>query len=61
VLLFTEICLEAITEYVARTVLVVTLMIDVTTIVVLTRRDVFRALAADDDDTKMVFDVNVEK
>jgi hypothetical protein len=61
VLLFTEICLEAITEYVARTVLVVTLMIDVTTIVVLTRRDVFRALAADDDDTKMVFDVSVEK
>ncbi len=60
-LLFTEICLEAITEYVARTVLVVTLMIDVTTIVVLTRRDVFRALAADDDDTKMVFDVSVEK
>ena len=60
-LLFTEICLEAITECVARTVLVVTLMIDVTTIVVLTRRDVFRALAADDDDTKMVFDVSVEK
>ena len=60
-LLFTEICLEAITEYVARTVLVVTLMIDVTTIVVLTRRDVFRSLAADDDDTKMVFDVSVEK
>jgi hypothetical protein len=46
--------LNWIREYIPEPMLIVTLIIDVAAIVVLARRDVFKAFSADDDDTQML-------
>jgi hypothetical protein len=46
--------LNWIKEYIPRSVVVATLIIDVAAIVVLARREVFMAFSADDDDTQML-------
>ncbi|HMG85441.1 MAG TPA: hypothetical protein VK574_06840 [Terracidiphilus sp.] len=52
---FTEICLETIKEYILGTMLFVVLTIDVAAIVVLARRDVFKAFSVEGDDTQMLW------
>ena len=46
--------LNWIKEYIPRSMVIVTLIIDVVAIVVLARRDVFKAFSAEDDDTQML-------
>ena len=46
--------LNWIKEYIPRSMIIVTLIMDVAAIVVLARRDVFKAFSAEDDDTQML-------